>query len=74
MAKGKAVSSSPDSSSVSIADLLSRTSITTTMLDGNIFLQYSAAMRTFLVSKEKLKYIEEPADTTSSEWIEDAQV
>lgn len=75
MAKGKGVVSS-DSNTLSIADLFGGTSITTTRLDGKNFLQWSAAVKTYLISKEKLKYIEEePADATNSEWIkEDTQV
>lgn len=77
MAMGRALISSPDSNTLSIADLLVGTSSTTTKLWGkNYYLQQSAAVKTFLSSNEKLKYIEEePADAISSKWIkEDAQV
>lgn len=76
MAKGRAVISSPNSKILSIADLLVGTSIKTTKLWGKNYLQQSAAVKTFLSSNEKLKYIEEePADAISSKWIkEDAEV
>lgn len=70
--KGKSAASTSDTN----IDLLNATSITTTKLYGKNYLQWSSAVKTFLISKEKLKYIEQDMpEETSSDWVkEDAQV
>lgn len=76
MAKGKIVVSYSETNLLAIIDLINGSSITKTKLDGKSFLQWSAQIKTFIISKDKLKYIEEEqSDVSSSEWIRnDAQV
>lgn len=72
MAKGKSVVVTTEAGSLSVADLIHASSITTSKLYGKNYLQWGAAITTFLTSKEKLKFIEEPqGDTSSSDWVKD---
>lgn len=69
--------SSSDSTTISIADLINSSSITSSKLSGSKnYLPWCAAIKKFLTSKERLKYIEEdkPEATTSVWEKEDDQV
>lgn len=57
--KSPMASTTPVDNTPSLVDLMSGPSITTTKLYGNIFLQSSAAITTFLISKDKLHYVED---------------
>lgn len=57
--KSPMASTTPVDNTPSLVDLISGPSITTTKLCGNIFLQSSAAITTFLISKDKLHYVED---------------
>lgn len=76
-AKDKPAVTSPEFTTISIAGHLNSSSITSSKLSGTKnYLSWSAAIKTFLTSKEKLRYIEEDKpETESSTWAkEDAQV
>lgn len=65
------------SGSISLADLFNSSSITTNKLKGKInYLSWSSAIQTFLLSKDKLKYIDEDRPLAAGPaWArEDAQV
>lgn len=74
--KGKAVTSTPETNTLSVADLLTSSSITTTKLYEKNYLQWSAAVKTFLTTNKKMKFIEEPMpEAATLDWTkEDAQV
>lgn len=76
MAKGEAVVFSSETNLLSIIDLINGSSIARTKLNGKNFLQWLSRIKTFIISKDKLKYIEEEqSDVSSSESIRnDAQV
>lgn len=59
-----------------LVDLLSGSSITSTKLNDPNFVHWSATIKTFLQSKDKLHYIvSEPIGEKDAKWIkEDAQV
>lgn len=68
---------SMSSTPISIAELLNNSSITSTKLAGSKnYHPWSAAIKTFLISKEKLRYIEEgkPSIAIPTWEKEDAQV
>lgn len=75
--KNKPNITSPDTFTISVAELLNNSSITFTKLSGSKnYLPWSAAIQTFLTSKEKFKYIEEEKPKAASTvWVkDDAQV
>lgn len=76
MEKGKAIVVSPDSSTTFVVDLINNSFITSSKLFGKNYIPWSAAIQTFLTSKEKLKYIEaHKHDDASPTWAkEDAQL
>lgn len=70
-------STTPIDNTPILVDLISGSFVTTTNLCGSSnFLQWSAAITTFLISKDRLHYIEDvPPKEVDSKWIrEDAQV
>lgn len=75
--KDKCIATTSDVSTISIAELLSSSSITSSKLSSTKnYLSWAAAIKTFLTSKERLWYIEEdqPEDP-GAVWVkEDAQV
>lgn len=76
-AQPKPSSSSSEPTTISITELLNSSSITSSKLSGSKnYLPWSVAIKTFLISKEKLKYIEEetPEGSTSNWAKEDVQV
>lgn len=75
--KDKPPTHTSDDSAISIAELINSSYITSSKLSGSKnYLPWSAAIKTFLISKEKLKYIEEdkPEIAGSVGAKEDAQV
>lgn len=78
MDQGKAVASpsTPVSSTISLADLINSSSITSSKLYRKKDPSWSAAIKAFLTSKEKLHYIEvdKPVDASTTWAKEDAQV
>lgn len=74
--KDKRIATTSDVSTISIAELLSNSSITLSKLSSpKNYLSWAAAIKTFLTSKERLWYIEDKPEDAGAVWEkEDAQV